>query len=357
MAKRATNLQAYLKILEGIAHINESKFSEAKKTLRRGLVAGSRNPRPTAGLAMTYLMDVWFGPSATRAQALGKAFEYGEKCLDQDETNESCHRTLGYAYTLKRDYEKALHHGRRSVELNPNSALSASFLALTLRCVGEYEEAVRQCERAMRLDPRNYFPFFQIGATYVMMKRHEEAIKACRKAVEMNPRHMPSWIVLVMAYSSLDRMEEASAAASEVLKQSPNFSVEHFAKAMPYKDEEPRNCVAKAGLDMLTRVLAAEIGGSGVTANALYPGIVDTEMQSDIRSVDTSESSLDFSSWHEAYDRGSLTSPEQVAEMVYWLVGPWSRHYNGEIFRSSDASWLGRVKTDFGYLIQRILKT
>jgi len=93
-------------------------------------------------------MDVWFGPTTSRAQSLGKAFEYAEKCLDQDETNTNCHTTIGYAYTLKRDYEKALHHGRRSIELNPNSAFAASFLAFSLRCAGEYEEAVRQCERA-----------------------------------------------------------------------------------------------------------------------------------------------------------------------------------------------------------------
>lgn len=107
-------------------------------------------------------------------------------------------------------------------------------------------------------------------------------------------------------------------------------------------------CVAKAGLDMLTRVLAAEVDGTGVTANALYPGMVDTEMQSDIRSVDTSESRLDFSSWHDAYARGNLTSPEQVAKMIYWLAGPWSRGHNGEIFRSSDVAWLERVRADLG---------
>jgi adenylate cyclase len=244
-AKRATNLQAYLKILEGCAHVNDSKFSEGRRLFEEALSLDPKSPG-YGWLALTYLMDVWFGPTATRAQALGKAFEYGEKCLDQDETNESCHRTLGYAYTLKRDHEKALHHGRRSIELNPNSALSASYLAFSLRCMGEYEAAVRECERAIRLDPRNYFHFFMIGTTFVMMKRHEEAIQALRKAVEMNPRHMPSWVALTMAYSSLDRMDEARAASAEVLKLSPNFSVEHFAKAMPYKDEEPRRFMADA---------------------------------------------------------------------------------------------------------------
>jgi adenylate cyclase len=251
LEKRAPNLQAYLKILEGFARMDEHRISEGRRLYEEALSLDPKSPA-YGGLAMTYLMDVFFGPPATRAQALGKAFEYGEKCLDQDETNENCHRTLCYAYTLKRDYKKALQHGRRAVELNPNSAFAASFLSFALRSVGEYEEAVRQCERAIRLDPKTYMHFYQIGATFVMMKRHEEAIQALSKALKMNPKHMPSWLVLVVAYSSLDRMEEARVAAAEVLKQSPNFSVENFAKTIPYKDEEPRKLMAdalrKAGL-------------------------------------------------------------------------------------------------------------
>jgi len=245
LAKRATNLQAYLKILEASAYMDESRFSEARRLYEEALSLDPKSPA-YSGLAMSYLMDVFFGPPATRAQALGKAIEYGEKCIEQDETNESCHRNLCYAYPLKRDYEKALHHGRKAIELNPNSAMAASFLSFALRSVGEYEEAVRQCERAIRLDPRNYMPLYQIGATYVMMKRHNEAIEALSKAIKMNPKHMPSWVVLVMGYSSLDRMEEARAAAAEVLKLSPNFSVENFVKALPYKDEEPRQFMADA---------------------------------------------------------------------------------------------------------------
>jgi adenylate cyclase len=245
-ANRSTNLQAYLKILEGIAYNSESRFSEAKKAFEEALSLDPKSPA-YGWVAWTYLMEVWFGPTATRAQSLGKAFEYAEKCLEQDSSNEGCNRTIGYAYLLKRDYEKALYYGKRSTELNPNSANSAAILAFILRCVGKCEEAIRECERAMRLDPRDIgHPLFQLGATYEMMGRHEEAIEACKKVVGMHPRNMPAWLVLTMAYSSLDRMEEARAAASEVLKLNPNFSVEPFAKAMPYKIEENRKIMADA---------------------------------------------------------------------------------------------------------------
>jgi len=107
-------------------------------------------------------------------------------------------------------------------------------------------------------------------------------------------------------------------------------------------------CAAKAGLDMLTKVLGLELAGTGVTANALYPGQIDTDMQADIRSVDTSESRLDLSRWHEWYEQGKLASPAQAARLILWLAGPWSRQHNGVTFHSDDPAWVAQVSADLG---------
>jgi adenylate cyclase len=251
-AKRAINLQAYLKILEGIAYSNESKFIEARKLFEEALSLDRKAPA-YGWMAWTYLMDVYFGPTATRAQSLGKAFEYAEKCLEQDDPNEGCNRTIGHAYLLKRDYEKAFYYGSRSIELNPNSAISASMLGWTLRSVGRYEDAIKEFERALRLDPLNTtFALTQMGMTYLIMRRYDDSISACRKALEGNFGNLGAHLTLAMAYSSSGKMDEARAAASDVLKVSPNFSVEHFAKALPSKHEEDRafvvDALRKAGL-------------------------------------------------------------------------------------------------------------
>jgi 3-oxoacyl-[acyl-carrier protein] reductase len=105
-------------------------------------------------------------------------------------------------------------------------------------------------------------------------------------------------------------------------------------------------CVAKAGMNMMTRALATEVQDNGVRVNALSPGMVDTEMQADIRSVDTEESVLDFSRFHEAHELGTLRSPEAVARMIYWIVGPWGRTHNGHIFTASDPEWTAQVEKD-----------
>lgn len=105
---------------------------------------------------------------------------------------------------------------------------------------------------------------------------------------------------------------------------------------------------AKAGLDMFTRALAAELTDTGVTVNSLHPGMVDTEMQVDLRSVDTSETRLDFTWSQEAYEQGRLRAPEEIARAVAWLAGPWSRQMNGQIVRISDDAWMGQALADLG---------
>jgi benzil reductase ((S)-benzoin forming) len=74
-------------------------------------------------------------------------------------------------------------------------------------------------------------------------------------------------------------------------------------------------CVAKAGIEMLTRTLAAEQQAPGFHAITLRPGVMDTDMQAFARSqppdvlpvVDL------FKSFH---SEGRLVAPEAVAEKV-----------------------------------------
>jgi hypothetical protein len=72
--------------------------------------------------------------------------------------------------------------------------------------------------------------------------------------------------------------------------------------------------------------------------------MLDTDMQADIRSIDTGESTLDLSMFHQAYEAGRLVSPQEAARLIYWLVGPWSRGRTGEIFSFRDEAWLAQVE-------------
>jgi len=252
LEKYTDNLQAYLKILEAFGYLNEWKINEAIRITEE---ARALDPRS----AMLYGLEAWahvhnlFSPSSTRMQSLDKAFESAQKCADMDDQLFSCRMILGFVYGLKREYDRAISEGKRAVELNPNSAIAATFLGYILRFAGRYEESLKELERALRLNPRNpAFALIHKGGTYLVMRRNKEAIAACERAVELFPNALVPYIFLAVAYGLEGRMEEARSAAAKIMELQPNFSIEHYATILPYKNNADSdliiNGLLKAGL-------------------------------------------------------------------------------------------------------------
>lgn len=106
-------------------------------------------------------------------------------------------------------------------------------------------------------------------------------------------------------------------------------------------------CAAKAGVDHFTRVVAAELEGSGVTVNAMLPGIVDTEMQAQIRQTDPRRfPELPRFQMYKQF--GMLRDPSQPAQMILWMCSPATEGMNGEILYIDDEDVRRRIARDLG---------
>lgn len=74
---------------------------------------------------------------------------------------------------------------------------------------------------------------------------------------------------------------------------------------------------SKAALDMFTLHLAAEVDGTGVTVNAVRPGVVDTEMQNFMRSMPREQVGERFHErFHGLHERGELVDPAESARFL-----------------------------------------
>jgi len=93
-------------------------------------------------------------------------------------------------------------------------------------------------------------------------------------------------------------------------------------------------CAAKAGVDMLTRVLAIEWGGDGVRVNAVMPGPIEgTEGMA--RLAPTEEAKRQVA---RGVPLGRFGSKRDVADLVLFLASPRAAYISGAII-PVDGGW------------------
>src|SRR5713101_2585224 len=108
---------------------------------------------------------------------LDRAMQLEQQAIALDDGNARAHAILGRLYIYKRQFEKAVAEGERSIELAPNSAVNNWWLSAILNRSGKPAESISFAEKAARLDPRNRDLYeFDIGLAYLVMGRYEEAI-------------------------------------------------------------------------------------------------------------------------------------------------------------------------------------
>jgi SDR family mycofactocin-dependent oxidoreductase len=87
-------------------------------------------------------------------------------------------------------------------------------------------------------------------------------------------------------------------------------------------------CAAKAGVTGLIRALAAELGGTGVTANAVSPGSTDTVMLAESARLYGLPDSESFAAQQPAR---RLLRPDEVAAALVWLASEDSSALTGAV--------------------------
>jgi SDR family mycofactocin-dependent oxidoreductase len=85
---------------------------------------------------------------------------------------------------------------------------------------------------------------------------------------------------------------------------------------------------AKAGVAGLVRGLAADLAGTGITANAVCPGSTDTAMLVESARLYDLEGTAPFAG-HQSV--GRLLAPEEVAAALVWLAGEASSALTGAV--------------------------
>jgi 3-oxoacyl-[acyl-carrier protein] reductase len=92
---------------------------------------------------------------------------------------------------------------------------------------------------------------------------------------------------------------------------------------------------SKGGVISLTKSLASELGGYGITVNCVAPGWVDTEM-----SAAALHDQLEFANIVRSIPLGRVATAEDVAGPILFLASDLARHITGEVLNVNGGSVL-----------------
>jgi len=248
-AKRTESLPAYDCLLKGIRHLRG--YAPDDNRLARELFEQAVELDPRYALAHAYLalaLLVENNYSNTPEQIKERAMRHAVEAVRLDPRESRCHTFLGQAYRFRDEYDLALVHLEKGVQLNPNDATSLVQLGGVLTVSGRPEEGMQRAQQALSLDPYIGFARATVGLSLYMLGRYDEALAAHQNL----GANKTTWQMAREAacLAQLGRIEEAQALAAEVLRRKPEFSIEtelpHY--KFPADADHLRQGLLKAGL-------------------------------------------------------------------------------------------------------------
>jgi adenylate cyclase len=239
--KGTQNLNAYLKTLqayEQFFRMNKQGSIMAKELAKEAIALDPQYALPYSVMAYSHMLDLWFRFSESPEESMKLAVDAAQKALALDESDPLIHSCFTALYIMQRQYDKAIASAERALELSPSGARAHGSLGLALFFACRFSEAVPYLEQAIRFDPYpSSSALRNLGSAYRAVGRYEEAIVQHKKALKLEPDDLFTHLSLVVTYIKLGREKEAQAEVKEVLRIHPKFSLEHYAKTIPLKDQ------------------------------------------------------------------------------------------------------------------------
>ena len=109
-------------------------------------------------------------------------------------------------------------------------------------------------------------------------------------------------------------------------------------------------CSAKAGVAMLTKVSALELGRYGIRVNSIGPGLIRTPLTQGLRDIPELEDAFA----HEA-PLGRIGEPEDVAQLALWLASDASSLMTGQTVQLNGGADINKYPPLFEFFGQRAL--
>jgi tetratricopeptide (TPR) repeat protein len=129
---------------------------------------------------------------------------------------------------LGKDRERTAEFARKSIELNPNSAMAALTAGHVEAMSGNASKAFELLQRAQRLsprDPRAWLMAASMAVAYFVDRQYEEAAAFANRALMQNPRFTGSIRILASSLALLRKRDKAAQVIQRQLQLDPQITL------------------------------------------------------------------------------------------------------------------------------------
>ncbi|HPF51617.1 MAG TPA: helix-turn-helix domain-containing protein [Draconibacterium sp.] len=210
--KKTDSLDAYEYFLKARFHFNKWNPVDARKAIELYEKAIELDPKHTdsyVGLSDAYS---FFAVTELMPQeeAWQKSREYMDKAYSLNPKNAGVHYQLAnYSFFYKADFQEAVKHGLRSVELKQNYPEAQQFMSMLYLISGNTEKAKQHLELAFSIDPLSQETLFYRAYYHYRTESYNEAIELFNENLEKNPHNIPAYIVRSYCLLRMEKFDEA----------------------------------------------------------------------------------------------------------------------------------------------------
>jgi len=252
--KRPKDLQAYECVLRGLEYhriggVTEENAKEALHWFDEAIKRDPQYGRAYAWRACALAtVAEWTGE-----EVWNELLEMGQLAVELDETDAESHRIAGSLALYSKDFDVALFHFKRALEINPNHAFLVGRMGEVYNFLGDGKTALEYQQRAKILDPflPEYCRELEAIAFYVL----RDFVKCFQVVNEFSKLTRRAAAYRVAAAVYLNDTEKTRRAVNALFTIDPKFSSTQFIETEFYKDEV-MTIQLKADLDQAVSSLA-----------------------------------------------------------------------------------------------------
>ena len=132
---------------------------------------------------------IQFAASALSAGRLAEAETTCKSILAAERDSAVVLQLLGLIKHRKQQYDAAVKHLKRSVQLNPDQAVWHFNLGVSCRAAGKLEDARQAYMHAVRLDPAYASAHYNLGSVLIALGQADQALECFKTTLKLDPEH------------------------------------------------------------------------------------------------------------------------------------------------------------------------